>query len=271
MVNKFFSKLKKYLKLYLMGLKYGIIESTTYRFSFVVELIVEFGYQIANVLTLEVIYQNLSNVAGWDRNAMFVLYGFSIIITQVYVGLFGVWNLWVLPNKVRSGEVDFALLKPINSQFSLSLGRPYFTSVITMLFGLGILVSGLISLNQPINFGNLIVALIMFVAGIVITYSILVIIASFSFIFPGAYSLPRIGGEIIFMKKYPRQVFQGFWKFLFYLIIPIIFLASVPAEFIIKGIDWRFAVYGIFIAVFLLFCSIKVWNRMIQHYSSASS
>lgn len=254
-----------------MGFKYGMIQSTMYRVSFLVELFVEFGYQTVSLLSLNVIFDNIKEVAGWDRYEMFVLYGFSLIVSQAYVGALGVWNLWLLPEKIKDGEIDFTLLKPINSQFSLSLGRPYFTSYLTFAYGFSVILIGLSKLNILLDPINILFGIIMFISGLVIMYSLTTMITSLSFVFINATNLPKLVGEVIYLKKYPHQVYQGFFKILFYFFIPIIFIASVPAEFIIKGVTLEYLVYGIGISIFLFFCSIKVWNKMIGFYTSASS
>ena len=263
--------IKKYIRIFFISFKYGLIQSTTYRLSFFIELFVEVGYQFASILTISVIYQNLSTVMGWTKDEMFVLYGFSIMVSQFYVGLLGVWNLWELPSKIKNGDIDFALLKPINSQYNLTIGRPYFTSILNILFGVVVLIIGLTNLKITIDVASFVCALVVFVCGLFITYSITTIIASLSFVFINASIIGRIGGEIIFLKSYPQQIYKGFWKFIFYIVLPIIFIASVPASFITRGIDWRYLAFAVFISVLLFFCSIKLWNRMIAHYSSASS
>src|SRR3972149_4279189 len=173
--------IKKYLRLFWLYLRFTLILDTTYRFGFLMELFVEFGYQAVLVLFMQVIFSNIGEVAGWNYYEILFLTGLNILASDIIVGSFGVYNLWALPEKIKNGEIDFALLKPINSLFSLGLARPYITSYISTFTGIFLMIYAAQQLQITILFGNILAGLIILGIGSVIVFCIMCIISSFSF------------------------------------------------------------------------------------------
>ena len=54
-------------------------------------------------------------------------------------------------------------------------------------------------------------------------------------------------------------------------IIPIAFLASVPAQIILGKTGPAWLIWGAFLGALLIYLSSRVWNRGLRAYSSASS
>jgi len=111
----------------------------------------------------------------------------------------------------------------------------------------------------------------MLLCGFLIGYAILVLFASLSFLFINTTTFPKIGEEIIFYKENPHHIYKGALKVIFFYIFPVIFVTSVPASTIVKGIEWRLVLIGILLATLFITITIFTWNRLIRFYSSASS
>ena len=73
-----------------------------YRFSFLVELFVEVGYQIISVLFLVVIFSNVKEIAGWSYAEMLFLTGLNIVSFELFLAGTLVFGLWRLPEDIPS-------------------------------------------------------------------------------------------------------------------------------------------------------------------------
>lgn len=263
--------IKKYPKIYLTLLKYSFIEGTTYHISFLIQLFVEIGYSFALILFFYVIYSNIKEIVGWNYNEILFLLGLSIIADEVLLGAVSIFNLRRLPDKIRTGEIDFTLLKPIHSLFHLSLGKPYFTSFLSVIPGCYLMHYSIKQLGLGIEFFDLISGLFIFICGLIIGYSILVIISSLSFVFINAKPLPKIAENIMFYNERPHQVYRGFLKLIFFYIFPVVFICSIPSSAILRGVEPEYLLLSFILASVFLFGSVKIWNRLIKNYTSASS
>ncbi len=264
-------KIKKYIKIYLLLVKYSLIEITTYRVSFLVELAVELGYQGVSILFLNIVYSNVQEIAGWNFYDIIFLAGIDIITGEILLGALSIFNLRTLPEKISSGSFDNILLKPLNCLFQASLGHPYVMSFISTISGVYLIYYALANSTLTLNISNLSIILFLLICGFMIGYAILVITASLSFRFINTSTFPTIGERILFYKSNPHNIYHGTLKLIFFYIFPVVFISSIPASAVIDGINIKYILSSFCTAVIFLFLAIKFWNKMTKYYSSASS
>lgn len=196
--------------------------------------------------------------------------GLNIVSSEFLLGAFSIWNLREIPEMIKNGKIDLVLLKPINSLFSLTTQYPYFGSYISTLFGFVIMLYAYTQLGYSLSLINIVAGLFIFTMGNIIAYSILTLFTSLTFKFVNADTLVRIGEMLLLSFKInPHQVYYGGMKVLFYYILPVVFMASIPAETMLKGISAEYIILSLAIAVVFLFLTVKVWNYMIKGYTSA--
>ena len=262
--------IKKYLKIYGALLKYALMVSTAYRVNFIVELIVELGYAMGRFIFIIVLYQVVDNIAGWGLEEMVLFSGLHMATTNTLLGMTIIENLREIPRKIKDGEIDLVLMKPIDSMFMLTLGKPYFTSSISALTGLLIAIYAATQLDTIFNPWHFFLAVLMTILGVVLGYCVLVLFACLSFVFTNAETLIHIPEVIIFYYKgNPHQVYTGVFKYIFWLVLPVVFMASIPAQTYIKGADLWILLVEIVLTGIFVFLTGKVWKYMIRHYSSA--
>lgn len=148
------NKLLKYIKIYFKLFKFGFILATAYRASFLIEILVELGYQIGFILFFVGVLMNVKSIGGWTYHEVMFLAGLSIVVSEVTLGAIYVFNLSRLPEKIKNGEIDTILLKPINSLFYLSLGLPYFASFVSCLTGIYVMWISVVNGHLVISFAN---------------------------------------------------------------------------------------------------------------------
>lgn len=273
MADNFFKKLSRYIKLYFKFCRFNFIYITTYRVSFLIEMGVELFYFVALIILFNVLYGNIKSIAGWTYYEMLFLIGIETIMSELFVGLVFANNTNDLPYKIRMGAIDFALLKPLSSLFSLTISSPYLPSLFSCLPGFYLIYVSLTNLHIKIGLLNFAGGMILLAAGFIIGYSVMVIISSLTFLFVNANALPRLGmNAIINFTTRPHQVFRGLiLKTIFYFIIPVVFVVSIPSSVFIRSFSLTYVLLGIFISMLFLYFANRVWYKMIKYYSSASS
>ena len=93
-----------------------------YKTNILVDLITAILSLVGSIFLLSIFFQNTGNIGGWKFEQ-------ALIIQGIYTVLNGITNTWFNPNlreivrHVREGTLDFVLLKPIDSQFFISLKK----------------------------------------------------------------------------------------------------------------------------------------------------
>ena len=264
--------IKKYLKIWAYCCRFSLISATTYRTAFFVELFVEFGYILWAFFLVQIIFSNVAEVAGWNRHQMFFLMGMNLVFAEIFVNLFYVWGFRTIPEKIKNGEIDFVLLKPINSLFALTTGQPYIASFLATIPGIYMMIYSAGRLGIATNPLNIASSVILFLCGMVILYSLSVMVVSLSFVFLNTRFLSDIALKLSEYGQNPPPAYSHIvLKVVFFFIVPAVFMGSLPAAAIVKTVQPLYLAIGTGLAILFLFIAIKMWNFFVRRYSSASS
>ena len=262
---------KKHIKLYLKLVKFAVSLDLEYRWSFVLMVFVELGFFIITIVNTRVVFWNINEIAGWNYNQVMVLLGVNMVFAELLLGMFFVHNLRNLPNLIRNGDLDLILTKPVSSQFIVSMRRPYFAMVPSIIAGIITIYYGFIGIDEHVGFLNIFNAIIILGFGLVIAYSIGMLISTLSIWIIGGTPLIRLSEQFTFMAKIPNSAFYGFWRVFFIIVMPIAFMASFPAQALMGDIKWWWFLLGFVLSVIFIQLSSLFWNFALKKYSSASS
>lgn len=266
-------KINKYRRIFFRYLKMDIMYYLSSRTSFFITVGVETFYIVASIIFFNILYGNIKTLAGWSYYEMLFLIGIDIVMTQFIVGFVFANGTNALPKRITTGYVDYFLLKPVSSYFFLNLLQPYFPCMVSTLFGFIIIGVALTNLTLSFSILTILAAIIITCCGFSISASIMIAFASLSFKFMDAKTFPRIGMNLITnFSERPFQIYEGvILKTVFFCIIPVVFLSSIPAYIIIHGVYPIFLISAIILAIIFAFISKKIWDMMIINYTSASS
>jgi len=273
MGDKLMRTVKRYLRIYLTFLRFDFIYSMTYRTSFLIELGVEMFYTVTSIVFFNVLYGNIKSIGGWTYEGMILLVGIETVYVEFLVGAVFAYNTNMLPERIRMGEVDYALLRPLNAMFMLTFAQPYVPSFISMLPGFYLIHVALTKMHLTVAPIALVSGSFVFLCGCIIGYSIMVMVSSLAFRFVGMDTLPRIGmNTTVSFSSRPHQMYKGLvMKGIFFILVPVVFTASIPATIFMKGFDAGYVVLAASLAAVFFFLAHTVWHKMIGEYSSASS
>lgn len=263
--------IKKYLSIYYYFCKFSLMELMAYRVSFLFEVIIDTGYTIWIIIFFQVVFGNVNQVSGWSYYEVMFLIGINLIVTYLIEGLIHINNLKYLPEKIKDGDLDLILTKPLNSLFMLSLSKPYLTSLLFTIPGFFLIHISLNNLSITTGWISLFSGAFILIGGMIIGYSILVLISSLSFIFLNTQALPKLALDLLWYSNNPHTVYAGMLRFLFMVVIPVIFMASVPTSTWIHGVNYFYLILSVIFATTFLIGTIIWWNKVIKNYASASS
>src|ERR1051325_8499961 len=132
----------------LMGLfaKVSVLNVAAYRFDMIVRIFVSLMHLVADLAGVWIIFSNTSSVANWRIEHMIVLVGVFRIVAGG-IRIFLVPNMRRVFEDIMEGTLDFVLLKPVNSQFLVSIREVVVWRIVDIFLGAGIAAYGCHRLN----------------------------------------------------------------------------------------------------------------------------
>lgn len=265
------NNIKHYCRLYWHLIKFSAQMETEYRGSFVLEILVEVAFFAATIAGLMVVFSNINELAGWGKYQLLILMGINQIFAEIVLGASFILNLRELPFKIAQGSLDGILTKPVNSQFVVSLWRPYFASIPSLIAGILVICWSFIHGGISFSPWVLVPFVLIFLSGIVIAYSLGMIISTLSVWLINATPLPFLAQQVIFLARNPYSVFSGLWRVIFLVFVPLAFMVSFPAQSLLGQLVWWWVPVAFLLAALFLKVSNIFWLFALRHYSSASS
>jgi ABC-2 type transport system permease protein len=172
---------------------------------------------------------------------------------------------------IREGTLDFVLLKPIDSQFFISLKKINPSGFLEIMLGICLLLF-CIKFNQiNLNLSFLCLSLITMTCSICILYSLWFFISTTTIWFVKTWNATEVLRSFLYVGRFPLNSFSFSLRIFFSVFIPIAFITTIPSEvFLGLSQSWKILL-EIIVALVFLITSRKFWLFALKFYSSASS
>jgi len=215
---------------------------------------------------------------AWDRYQFFVFLATTMFINST-VQAFFIPNCEEFSELIRTGNLDFALLKPIDTQFLISLQKVDWSSLSNFVVAALLL---LYALPRIEGFAPAWSAVLLYplyiLLGVLIMYSVMITLAATSVWLGRNQTLYDFWFYITNFSRYPMEIYAGpagsviRWTLTF--LLPVLIVVNVPARMMAKPLrpDYAYlALYGILATAMSLVVSRWIFQRALGSYRSASS
>jgi ABC-2 type transport system permease protein len=278
-----------YLAVFGMFARNSLIRDMTFRTNFIIEAVSSATWALMNLgfytLLFDLMYRDggggPGQIAGWGKFEFFVFIATTMLVNSL-VQAFFMPNAEELSELTRTGGLDFALLKPIDTQFLVSLQKVSWSSFGNLFLALALLAYALPRI-EGLTLSPLQVVLypLYVVAGTLILYSIMIALAATSIWLGRNQSLYDFWFYITNFSRYPMEIYDGPYgtplRQLFTFVIPILVVINVPAAILVKPFSADNP-YRLYLAGFALVATAAslafsrwVFQRALASYRSASS
>lgn len=262
-------RIRRYLRLIRIFAGASISAQLEYRTNFVVNLIGSLLTAGGAMFGLFVLYGDGQPLGGWSYREALVVVGLYTLI-QGFIGAFLSPNLNSIGEGVRTGTMDFTLLKPIDAQFLVSTRNVNIFRITDILVGIGLIVWAAARLPDAAPGGILAGSLLVF-ASLVMVYAVWLMLTTTAFWFVKVANLTDLFSSLFRAGQMPISAFPGWVRMIFTFIIPIAFITTVPAEAIIGRATPGGALGALLVALLLVGASRWFWRFALRDYTSASS
>jgi ABC-2 type transport system permease protein len=267
----------------------SLIRDMTFRANFVMECISSVAWTLMNVGFYLLIFSHANSIGestGWGKYEFFVFMATMWIVNSL-VETFFMPNAEEFSELIRTGGLDFALLKPIDTQFLISFRRMDWSSLSNLVMAIILLAISLWELTHrevnplQLHFSILFLYPLYVLCGVVILYSLTIALSATSIWLGRNQTLYDFWFYITNFSRYPMEIYQRGWGMslwgVFTFVIPVLVVVNVPARLLAQPLhprawwEWPLAGFTILATIVSLFASRWVFQKALMSYRSASS
>jgi len=271
-VSRFTHHVSRYLSVYGALWKNSVTRELSFKSNFLLWIVVEtlwFGMQLSFI---GVLYLHTDQIGTWTKWEVVLLIGASHFIQQVFQAFFLI-NCTNLSELVRSGKLDFLLLLPVNTRFVVSLRQVDLGAFVNAASAVAVMAYAARQLHLVPSLIQILGFLVLCVAGIVVHYSLMFLLASISFWTVRAQGIVWGYYNLFNIARMPDEAFpRGVFKALFTFAVPMLLVSNVPARVLAdKLASPRPLLLLLAMSLICFFVSEWGWRASVRRYTSASS
>jgi ABC-2 type transport system permease protein len=271
----------RYLRLHAAFARFALANEMAFRGNFLLKVFVEVLWLALLLIFYLVLFSYTDRVAGWTQAEYLFFLGCYYAMEGALETLF-LENCSEFAELVRTGNLDFYLLRPIDEQFLITCRKIDWSTAPKVLLGGGIMVKALWDMNWPGDagpaqaVGALLAFAALFVCGLALAYSFLLLLTATSVWLVRSASLFELWWLVTTVMRYPKEIYRGRWGgplgWVFWYLLPLLLVINVPARVVVNlAFDPWSLLLLVAAAVVSLYLSRRFFFRALRAYRSASS
>lgn len=264
----------RYARMFAGLARYTLAREMAFRGNFLVKVSVELLWMGILIAFYKTVFAKTSTIAGWSEPDYFFFVGCFFAINGV-IETFFLDNCNEFAELVRTGDLDFLLLRPIDEQFLVSCRKMDWGTAPNLLMGATLMGIALAQKGWTFDPARASAFVVTFACGVAIAYSFMMMLTSVSVWMVRNQSLMEMWWLFSSLVRYPREIFSGrgaetIGRF-FTFVVPILLVSNVPADVMVRVLDPRMVAWTIVVAAASLWVSRRFFHVALRSYRSASS
>lgn len=274
------SGLLRYLRVFGVFARNSLVRDMTFRANFIIDCVSSLSWMLMNVGFYRLIFHHTPEIGvstGWHEPQFFVFLATTIFVNSA-VQAFFMPNANEFSELVRTGGLDFALVKPIDAQFLVSLQKIEWSSLSNAAAAAVLLAVSLGQLDFTPSLAQCVLYPLYLACGVALLYSLMISLASLSVWLGRNQSLYDFWFYITNFSRYPMEIYNGpagdVLRGAFTFVIPVLIVVNVPARLLAWPLaeqSWPLALYALAATIASLAASRWAFQRALASYRSASS
>lgn len=268
-----------YPRVWLTFVRNALVREMTFRGNFIAEVLTILFWFAAQIVLFDVIYAQAPTIKDWNKHEYFAFMATSMLINAIVEALF-MPNCANFSELIRTGDLDFVLLKPIDTQFLISTQYFSWSQFVEIALSIGLLARSLWMAGTVITPGRIAVYLALVAFGVAFYYALMLTLASTSIWLGRNQSLYDFWFYVTAFGRYPQGIYKNqslvgdfIWFGLSY-VIPLLLVVTVPARVMLRKSlepDYRVIFLAPLGTIALLALARFTFQKSLSQYRSASS
>ncbi len=260
----------RYSRLWWAFFKNCLIREMEFRSHFVLTFVMDLIWYAVQLGLFEVLYLHTTAIAGFTHADMLVFLGVLYITDALDMVLFSS-NFWRFPEYIRTGELDFFLLRPMSPAFSTMLRYVNIPSLANLLFAIGFLAFALAIHPAAFPLHQFAAFLLFLGLGTVVSYLLQLCFAALAIFLVATEGIQFVFYNIAQLGDKPDVIYHRTVQRLLYTLFPLALIASVPAQVLLGKLSLMAVWWTIPAVGLLLWGSLRFFAFALRHYASVNS
>ncbi len=262
--------LLRYARLLGVQLRASALTLLQYRFDFLTEGLLEVLWALTALVPLFVVFRTRQEVAGWSFGEALLVTGWFILLQGILEGAINP-SLTGVVEHIRTGTLDFVLLKPADAQFLVSTAKFQPWRATNVLTAGVVFVYAFRLLGRGPSLLGLLSAGLLLLTSTLLLYSLWILTVSAAFYVVRVDNLTFLFSSIFDAARWPSTVFRGVLSFVLTFVIPLALMTTYPALAMLGKLPKPTLLFAVAGSVLFAFLARLVWLASIGKYTSASS
>ncbi len=258
------------IKLAWTYLRLGVLNEMQYRANFFVAIVQSLLGVAVAIAVLALVYSKTNALDGWTQSELLVVLGVQILLGGVIHATIQP-NMERLTQEVQDGKLDFALVKPADSQLLISLRELRLWQLVDVVSGAVVIAVGVSRLQTSVGPGHAFAFLALLLIGASLLYCFWLVLATGSFWVVNMWFLSDLFEGIYQVGRWPIGVYPGWLRYSMTYLVPIGFAVTVPAQAMTHRLAWTTVALAVGFAAVVFFVTRWFWRYGLKRYSGASA
>jgi ABC-2 type transport system permease protein len=222
-------------------------------------------WALFHTATMLLYTQSITGIGAWGIPDLLLL---SAMYSSV-IGLFHMFlsrNFERLSRLIRLGELDAILIRPIDTQFAVSLWLINYTAAIRILIGTAMSIWVILTYHVPVTVANIGGMMAMAVVGCGILYSVWMLCAVSIIWYPRLFNIIDLLYSINTVGRYPQSTYIGSGDLLFFFAIPFTAAINTPVRVLLGKISFGEIVLVLVVGLGCVLVSRFIFFRSLRSY-----
>lgn len=261
--------LRRYLKIWLMFAANEVQLQFSTKVSaalFFVGKTFRFGAFLAMLIILQ---QSATSLGGYTFDQVIIFFfsfNFVDLLSQMFFR-----GVYMFSSKVRTGEFDYYLARPVNTLFRSLASNPDFNDVLIFIPLSAFFLWYLTHLQiypSPLQFFLFIVLIL---NGLLIAMAFHILVLCLGLLTTEVDNTIMMYRGISEMGRFPIEVYREPFRWIVTFIIPIGIMMGFPARVLLGEPPAKVLLVGFGISLTIVFLALSLWRASLKRYTSASS
>lgn len=260
----------RHLRLWRRFFAQAVVRETHYRAHFLTTLLVGLVQLGLGIVPTLLLFGFTQEVHGWSRAEVIALVGVFEIITGLMATFVGP-NLNRMTTYLTEGELDGVLLRPVSSQFYLTLRWINVAELTNVASGIVVLVIGLVQSDLRPDAGQVVQAVVLAACGLVLLTAVWSAMSFLAFWLQSVNPIGVVFVSLVEAGRYPLVFFPVAVRTFLTFAFPVAFATTFPVRALAGDLGWGWVALGAGLTVVAMTLVRLLWRRGLLTYASASS
>ena len=241
-----------------------------YRLNFALQLVESAVRLVTGVVAIQLVFGFARDLRGWSESELLAVLGVHILLGGV-LATFVIPNMFTFMFEVREGELDFALVRPVDSQLFISTRQIRFWNIVDVAVGVVVLSWALSGIAENLSVLDVILFAIALVSGGLILYAVWMAFTTTAFWLIDVDEMANLITGLYDAGRWPIRVYPLWLQGALTVVVPLGVAITVPAEALTGRLTLPTLGLLVAIAAISVSASRAYWRFGVRNYSGASA